>query len=495
MGLLQPSNVSPSTKAGYGKMAIYSSQAPYWSWQINGDVPITGYKIYFYRNNAASTYVNETPYTSITPIPPKDGNGNANRVSIQIIGSNYGLVCDNNAVTEYKYKIRQYWGGGTTNYVDQIDFNVIYVVGNQPKVATITDATPNTYLSKTVQVSLANSGSNYDYSSYNRINWSYKAGNVGIFTDETIDTTTFEKTFNIRPKETSSTTLNVIVTVYNQFGQYIQSQKVITIPKPTANHLFTIKYDYENNILNTIKSLQMKMTPSTQLTSACPSAIVVDNRTGTGEDKCVFYSLAANSNYYTATFPCLINNTEYEFYLFWEVTSGGTTTLYVNETSPKKICYKRDGIALVEAEKINDNTYNYRTVYEFNANITFGTISNNNTPAMQENFTGYRLKQPSSRKGRSGTLTTLLSQVQYDSHGIPIYTDTISQMDKLFKASLSNYHYFLVDPKGNVYRVAISQPIQQTINTKTGKKEVTISVGWEEVGDSTNECVFKLGVH
>lgn len=483
MGLLQPSNVSPSTKAGYGKMAIFSNVITKLSWQINGDVPITGYKIYFYKNNAASTYVNETSYMSITAIPPKDGNGNANRVEINILGSTYNLVCLDNAITEYKYKIRQYWGGGTTDYIDQIDYNVIYVVGNQPKGATITDATPNTYLSKTVQVSLVNIGSNYDYSSYNRITWKYKIGNIGSFTEETIDTTTFEKTFNIVPYVINTTLIEIIAIMYNQFGQSIQVNKNITIPKPTTKKLFTVEYEYDYN-----KNFTMKMTPSTQFTSSCPCCIA--NRLGSYSkaNNSINYEFLANKNYYKATFPCLIKTT-YKFFIFWEETSGGTTTLYVNETNPKEICYKRDGIVLVETEKYSGNMYKYLNIYKFNANITFGTISNNNTPAMQENFTGYRLKQPSSRKGRSGTLSALLSNVTY-TNGIPSYNDTISQMDRLYQASLSNYHFFLVDPKGNVYRVAISQPIQQTINTKTAKMEVAISVGWEEVGDSTNDVVF-----
>ena len=59
-------------------------------------------------------------------------------------------------------------------------------------------------------------------------------------------------------------------------------------------------------------------------------------------------------------------------------------------------------------------------------------------------------------------------------------------MDSLYAASLSSNTFFLKDMKGNIYMVAISAPITQTINTKSNIQEVTVSIPWEEIGSMKN---------
>lgn len=139
---------------------------------------------------------------------------------------------------------------------------------------------------------------------------------------------------------------------------------------------------------------------------------------------------------------------------------------------------------LIEGKQVDSNEKNVFHVvryWVFGNNILAGSIGNNNTPNWLSNFTGYRLRQASSRRGKSGTLQALLSNVSN-----AVYSDSAQLMDSLYAASLSSNTFFLKDMKGNIYMVAISAPITQTINTKSNIQEVTVSIPWEEIGSMKN---------
>jgi hypothetical protein len=135
------------------------------------------------------------------------------------------------------------------------------------------------------------------------------------------------------------------------------------------------------------------------------------------------------------------------------------------------------------------NVFHVLNVFRFTGNISAGGVSNNNTPSWLTNFTPYRLKQPSARAGKSGTLQALLGYIDPVTHK---YVDNTSMQDNLWEASLRNNTFFLKDMKGNMYMVAISNPITQTINTKSKPQQVTVSVPWEEIGDASEVSVIQI---
>lgn len=151
-------------------------------------------------------------------------------------------------------------------------------------------------------------------------------------------------------------------------------------------------------------------------------------------------------------------------------------------------CFKLTYCELIEAQQTDNNVYHLVNLWRFANNIDEGSITNNNNPEFLDNFTRYPYKQPSKQMYRSGTLQSLLSRFcdKYDINGNLIkpndYEDTAEQMEELFNASLSDNDFFLRDMKGNMYKVAIDSPITQTINNKSYKQEVTISVSWKEIG-------------
>lgn len=177
----------------------------------------------------------------------------------------------------------------------------------------------------------------------------------------------------------------------------------------------------------------------------------------------------------------------YSYEMFYLSVNSG----YSTPTLSNSVCKRFSAYTLIEAEQdsVNPNTYHVVKVWRFANNISAGSVSNNNAPNWLTNFTPYRLKQPSSRLGKSGTLQALLYNYNLSEN---FYQDTTAMMDRLYQASASNNAFFLKDMKGNLYMVGISAPIVQTINTKTKVQEVKVSIPWEEVGDASNVSLIQL---
>ena len=155
---------------------------------------------------------------------------------------------------------------------------------------------------------------------------------------------------------------------------------------------------------------------------------------------------------------------------------------------PEEICKKQNFYLLLETVKDEEqlNVYHVVNSWRFGANISAGSVSNNNQPNFLSNFTQYRLKQPTTRNSKSGVLSALLSNVQNSK-----YADTAEQMERLYDISNSLNTFFLKDMKGNLYMVSIANAITQTINTKSSVQEVTVSIPWEETGSAVGVSIIQ----
>ena len=145
------------------------------------------------------------------------------------------------------------------------------------------------------------------------------------------------------------------------------------------------------------------------------------------------------------------------------------------------VCFRSKSFFLYEASPDSEfpDVFHVEKIFRFGNNIEAGSVSNNNAPNFLLNFTPYRLRQPSSQMGKSGTLSALLSNFENGS-----YSDSVSMMEALFEASRSQNSFFLKDMKGNLYHVHIAAPIVQTVNTKSSLQEVSVSIPWEEIGNA-----------
>ena len=177
---------------------------------------------------------------------------------------------------------------------------------------------------------------------------------------------------------------------------------------------------------------------------------------------------------------------EYSYVLYY-VSNGVYSSGMVSDT----LCRRFRQYTLIEAEEDPDgrNVFRPVSVWRFRNNIEAGAVSNGNTPALLDNFTKYPHWQPSSQAPRGGTLTALLSfftEGQY-------LSETAEDMDRLYALSSSVNPLFLRDMKGNLYLVRLSGPVSQTVNTKGGMLEVTVSLPWIEAGDASDAKILETG--
>ena len=122
--LFQPSNIAPSTLSGIGAGTVDVTQGLTVSWQVNGDTPMTAYKITIYQNDAASTQKYTTNKITLSvPFQTHDKNGNPTFFSTSISAANLssaGVV--NGYANGYKLLITQWWSAN--DYVEQTSASV-----------------------------------------------------------------------------------------------------------------------------------------------------------------------------------------------------------------------------------------------------------------------------------------------------------------------------------------------------------------------------------
>lgn len=174
----------------------------------------------------------------------------------------------------------------------------------------------------------------------------------------------------------------------------------------------------------------------------------------------------------------------YDAYLVTTTSDDSSTSIVYSSkatTAANPICKSTSYYLLMECvpDELFSSVFHVKSLWRFGNNISVGSISNNNNPNWLQTFTGYRTKQPSGQHGRTGNLSALLSNVNGGA-----YSDTVEQMEALYAASLSSNAFFLKDVKGNLYMVSISAPITQTLNLKSPLVESSISIQWEEIGDT-----------
>lgn len=180
-----------------------------------------------------------------------------------------------------------------------------------------------------------------------------------------------------------------------------------------------------------------------------------------------------------------LSNRAYK-YTAYAVVNGRYTS--ENHFMPNEIKVCSNAYFLIEARQDdeNENTYHVVNYWRFANNVEAAAVSNNNNPSFLTNFTPYRLKQPTAQMGKSGILTSLLSNAVNGE-----YRDTAKQMEELYNLSKSTNTLFVKDMKGNMYMATVSGAITGTSNTKTLCQETTISIPWEEIGSCEGVSIIQ----
>ena len=179
----------------------------------------------------------------------------------------------------------------------------------------------------------------------------------------------------------------------------------------------------------------------------------------------------------------------------------------------------------------DDDQYNVINEYIFRNNVSSGSVSNNNSPSVSQNFTQYPTVQMSSANYQSGTLVGLIGQVGYTSYvvqygnslvdlserfkipeqqilddnglatwenhgyagrviklinqkGVTEYFDDKAQRDAIWNLSTTTNHLFLKSRIGDVIEIKIAGAITMETMDNTERQAIAANVPWVQINDA-----------
>lgn len=133
--------------------------------------------------------------------------------------------------------------------------------------------------------------------------------------------------------------------------------------------------------------------------------------------------------------------------------------------------------------------YTVLTAWRFRFSVESGAMSNNNAPAILQNFTAFPKVQLVPQNYKSASLTGLIGVVDW-TNGQPQYVDTIAWRDALMALSLSTNPLFLKSRKGELLRVRLSAAVTSKVADATPEQMQTVTVPWVEVGSAAGVSLY-----
>lgn len=193
----------------------------------------------------------------------------------------------------------------------------------------------------------------------------------------------------------------------------------------------------------------------------------------------------------------------YTYSLYVYDTNGAFMKSVQNETDIS-MSFKNYSLLVCDYDSERD-IYHVRKQYLFALNLSEGSVSNNNSPTLNANFTAYPTRMPSTQNYTSGTLQGLIGAI----YTVPAlveqiggfkhtakpstldYFDSVDLEKELYDLSTAPYQLFLRDMKGHLRMVATNGPITMTQDLKKRQLSTTISLSWVEIGDASDVTIIQ----
>lgn len=501
MALYQPTNISPSSLNGTG--VIDATKDLTVSWQINGYGGMIGWQIQIMRNDSESTlvydstmlhsefYAPETGTVNYVLIYGKDENGDDVPFSWTIPAEDLAGKVVNGYANGYKLRINQQYRDENNNYVT--------VVQNSPVVFMAQAAWEWNYSWSETQTRREPLFSAFP-PPLTSVQW-HRWRLAGEFTDNLLYDSGRIYTDNM-PNYRAQNLIDGHV-----YHVRLDGQGVNGAIADTGWFRFTVNYTLQTNEHIQCKAYYVAGMPCVYVTLEADSDDT-STRTGlfsyygwdvyrvkTGSDLMEHAAVIPNGQYSFYDFG-IRNNTEYTYEIFtnfigspaYHYTSNPMKmSNYWNwslvETVPRTDGLNRTRERLATwSNDISNTMYHVVKVYQFQGNVKSGNISNDNSPFVGDNFTGYPIVQKSSRIGLSGTLKGMTGLVKNTK-----YTDSIGTIDDLTTMSARETVKFLRDRKGNLRRVEVDAPIVKNTSDQNAEQAVEIQIPWVETG-AADEC-------
>lgn len=497
--LFQPTNLLPDERAGIGFGTVDASQGISFSWQVNGDYPVmTAFRIQIYRNNAASSPLYDTG--RLADNCPFSGR---NELGEPVLFEHIVAAQDLNRreITngnEYKYTVTQYYmDGGAETSIRQSSASV-FRTRSAPSFAfdglngnqefDIHSAEHSFQLSYS-----QNQGDTLDWVRY-RIAYGdpeaepvfdsgvifgaalYSFHYSGFLSrnDSTVEALPYYvraagQTSSGQETDTGWTPVNVDYTV----GAEAQgSIHILPLPKYNAvmvdwRDIRWMEEEYDSYAL-------FRRQEKDGRTILKKLAEIPNNHI---QDDCVYYDFGAASG-----------QGPYQYYVFPQKTVEEIKQ-YVGSPALGSISPASYLWSLLECREDGRGGYTVEREFDFRYNLDSGSVGNNNSPNILQNFTAKPTVQPSPQNYRSGTLRAMVGSVRYPGK----YSDSLEERNALMSLSTTENALFLKSGKGDVLQIRLSGPV--TVETAEGTKALaqTVTLPWVEIGDG-EPVLYRTGI-
>ena len=140
---------------------------------------------------------------------------------------------------------------------------------------------------------------------------------------------------------------------------------------------------------------------------------------------------------------------------------------------------------ILRCTKDENGDYHPQRVFRFGKNLSSGSVSNNNSPEILENFTRYPVIQPSPVNYESGSLSSLIGLIGKDWQ----YYDTNRMREEIFDLSTTQDTLFLKNRRGNLWNVRISGAITMRTMDNSATQAQTVTLPWAESGEADDVII------
>ena len=532
MALYQPTMISPDVRGFLGNGVIDSERTWRVSWRVNGSSALTAFQITVYENTDEGNYIYTTgQITDGCPFYGTDETGDARTFSYKMPA--IGTMENGKS---YRLSITQWWSANDS--ITQNSESVFYCRAT-PNL-TINPIGTNSVVDNKEYTFVGN----YTQEQGDVLNWFrwrialqsdlntvlYDTGNVfgtmdirmkydGLFTGQKYAVRLEAQTQYGVNADTGWTIFSVDYGVPTESTEVVAScaegtnavlvswtdMADVSVTLVTPNSIQSLVYDgtEQTQTWNNYDPEYLTMGGVTASTDAGTYTATFTPKPGyqwginhMGATAWAIYRLDADGKFVHLTdvpatngqlydYGAASGQGPYSYYIFpiqeQDDGDGNTTTIimsppiYSKSVSP---CYS--SWSLMECEETSDGGYRVLTEYIFKYNFSSSAMSNNNKPAVEQNFTKYPTYFRAPQNYKSGSLTSLIGVVEREQ-----YSDTLSLRDRIFALSTTNRKLFLKSKKGDVIYVGLSDSITATTDDKTREQTQTITIPWVEIGDAS----------
>lgn len=475
MSLFMPTQIVPDMRSGLGLGVIDAAQNMTVSWRINGASALQSFQITIYLNNAVSTQ----KYTTgqITTGCPAYGTSNTGEPQIFSYTIPAATLASNDITNgnEYKMIIKQWW-----SYVDSVTQASASVFQTRE---TPTLNIPVIGTGGVISEQYYTFTGNYAQAQGDTLNWfRWQIAFASDTNNPFYDTGNISGTMNVSCYYDGFFT-------GNSYAVRLTCQTEMGVEADTGWVNFSCSYTVTSasgNLTATCATgTDAVLVKWSGFTNPSITGFSVYRKTGS-ENKLTHIADVSSSVSQIYDYGAINSSATYSYYLF----PTGSSYYQAVVSDPISPCWWN--WTLMECEETaNANIFTVAQAFRFRMNIATGSMSNNNSPNILQNFTQYPKVQLSPQNYKSGSVTGLIGMIDWTS-GQPQYKDSIALRDKINALSVTANPLFLKSRKGDLLQIRISAPIGMQTNDATYEQMLTGTIQWVEVGSADGISLYAL---